>query len=252
MSYHQSKALSKSAIDLLLECPAHYKAWLDGVEDEEETKATAFGGMFHKLALEPKTFSQEYAVTDLNLTTKAGKDWKAALPGGIAVVKEGDYEAALLMADAVREHPQAKHLFRKYTAETPIFWINDGVECKAKPDIVACIDGMNFCADLKTTESVNPEAIRRTIARYNYHRQAAWYLEGLHATGTPCEAFLFIFIEKTYPYLVTMCQLDQEALGRGREDCARAMDILKECQSTGIYPCYTRDILTLSLPAWAQ
>lgn len=34
-AYFSNKALSKSAIDLLLECPALYKAWLEGVDDEQ-------------------------------------------------------------------------------------------------------------------------------------------------------------------------------------------------------------------------
>ena len=89
------------------------------------------------------------------------------------------------------------------------------------------------------------------MAKWGYHRQAAWYLDGMEAVGQPCEAFLFIFVEKNFPHLVTMCQLDEAALTKGREDSDRAVEILQGCQSTGLYPCYTRDILTLGLPAWA-
>lgn len=118
------------------------------------------------------------------------------IPDTVTIVKQEDYEKALLMSEAVREHPQAKCLFRHYTAEQPIYWMRDGIECKAKPDIVSTVFGQRFCADLKTTESANPEAIQRTIAKYGYHRQAAWYLDGMKAIGQPCEAFIFIFVEK--------------------------------------------------------
>lgn len=251
IKYFSNKALSKSAIDKLLECPALYKAWLEGEDEEKTSAALAFGSLSHLLTLQPQEFDSQYAVTDLNLATKEGKAWKAALPEGIQIVKNDDYEKAQMMADAVRDHPQAKMLFQDYIAEEPIYWTFDGVPCKAKPDIVAEVYGRRFIADLKTTESVNPEAIRKSIAKWGYHRQAAWYLSGMEAVGRPCDAFIFIFVEKTYPYLVTMCQLDEEALAKGMEECLRAVSTLKECQDSGTWPCYTREIITLGLPKWA-
>ena len=207
--------------------------------------------MAHTLLLEPQKFTKLYAVTDLNLSTKAGREWKADLPDGVTIIKEQDYEHALLMAEAVKNHPQAKHLFKKFTAEKPVYWERDGIKRKAKPDLVSTIKGLRFCVDFKSTESANPEAIRRSIAKYGYHRQAAWYLEGMEATEQACEEFLFIFVKKTPPYIVTMCKLDEAAIAKGREECARGVEKLKECQETGLYPCYTRGILTLSLPSWA-
>lgn len=251
IKYFSNKALSKSAIDKLLECPALYKAWLEGEDEEKTSAALAFGSLSHLLTLQPQEFDSQYAVTDLNLATKEGKAWKAALPDSIQIVKNDDYEKAQMMADAVRDHPQAKMLFQNYIAEEPIYWTFDGVPCKAKPDIVAEVYGRRFIADLKTTESVNPEAIRKSIARWGYHRQAAWYLSGMEAVGRPCDAFIFIFVEKTYPYLVTMCQLDEDALAKGMEECLRAVSTLKECQASGTWPCYTREIITLGLPKWA-
>lgn len=251
IKYFANKSLSKSAIDKLLECPALYKAWLEGEDEEKTSAALAFGSLSHLLTLQPQEFDSQYSVTDLNLATKEGKAWKAALPDGIQIVKNDDYEKAQMMADAVRDHPQAKMLFQNYIAEEPIYWTFDGVPCKAKPDIVAEVFGHRYIADLKTTESVNPEAIRKSIAKWGYHRQAAWYLSGMEAVGRPCDAFIFIFVEKTYPYLVTMCQLDEDALAKGMEECLRAVSTLKECQASGTWPCYTREIITLGLPKWA-
>lgn len=249
--YFANRALSKSAIDKLLECPALYKAWLDGAEDEKDSRALQFGSLAHLLTLQPQEFGGQYAVTGLNLATKEGKAWKAALPPGVQVVKDEDYDKAQLMAEAVRDHPQARMLFQNYTAEEPIYWTLDGVDCKAKPDIVSTVFGRRYIADLKTTESVNPEAIRKSIAKWGYHRQAAWYLSGMEAIGKPCDAFIFIFVEKAFPHLVTMCQLDENALKKGMEECLHAVATLQECRRTNTWPCYTREIITLSLPTWA-
>lgn len=251
-AYFANKALSKSAIDLLLECPALYKAWIDGVSEEKKSDALAFGSLAHLLTLQPHEFNNQYAVTGLNLASKEGKKWKSELPDGVQVVKDEDYEKAQMIAEAVWDHPQAKMLFQNYIAEEPIFWVLDDIPCKAKPDMVSTVFGHRYIADLKTTESVNPESIRKSIARWGYHRQAAWYLSGMEAIGKPCEAFIFIFVEKSYPYLVTMCQLDDDALSKGMNECLKAISTLKECQKSGTWPCYTRDIITISLPHWVD
>ena len=251
--YFANKALSKSAIDLLLECPALYKAWLDGEEEEKDSEALKFGSLCHLLTLQPHEFGEQYAMTELSLATKEGKAWKASQPEGITIIKQADYDKAQLMAEAVREHPQARMLFsgEAYTPEQAIYWTLDGIPCKAKPDIVTELNGRRYVADLKTTDSANPESIRKSIAKWGYHRQAAWYLSGMEAIGKPCDAFIFIFVDKKSPYLVTMCTLDDEALAQGMQECLQAVAHLKECQASNVWPCYTREIITLGLPKWA-
>lgn len=251
IAYFSNRALSKSAIDLLLECPAMYKAWLDGDDEEKDSTALRFGSLTHLLTLQPEQFDSQYAIQELSLATKEGKAWKASLPDNVELVKAGDYEKAQLMAEAVRDHPQAKMLFQNYVAEEAIYWTLDGVPCKAKPDMVCELNGRRYIADLKTTDSANPESIRKSIAKWGYHRQAAWYLSGMEAIGKPCDEFIFIFVDKKSPYLVTMCTLDEEALAQGMQECLRAVETLKECQASNVWPCYTREIITLGLPKWA-
>lgn len=33
-------------------------------------------------------------------------------------------------------------------------------------------------------------------------------------------------------------------------ECRKAIDRLKECRGTGIWPCYSRIVETVSLPSW--
>lgn len=251
--YFADKSLSKSAIDLLLECPARYKAWLDGDEEEKDSDALRFGSMCHLLCLQPELFDSQYAMTDLNLATKEGKAWKASLPEGLEVVKGKDVEKAMYMADAVRSHWQVEHLFANpHVCEQAIFWTYNGVPCKAKPDIVSVLpDGRRIIGDLKTTDSANPKHCERSIMKYGYYRQAAWYLSGMEFSGQPCDAFVFIFVEKTRPHLITCFEMSEDALKLGMRECDKAVTILKDCQEKNLWPCYTKDILTFELPEWA-
>lgn len=249
--YHSSRALSQTAIGYALDCLARYKAWYDGVLDERTTHALSFGSAAHTLLFEPHVFTDRYAVTDLNLATKAGREFKEALPDGVEIIKESDYEHALLMAEAVREHPQGRYLFQDYMAEQPLFWIQGDIECKAKPDLVSQVQSLRICSDYKTTDSASISAIDSKMLRYGSHRQAAWYLDALALAGTPCDYFVFFFVEKTYPYIVTIREVDAATIVQGRRECAKAVALVSEAHRTGKFPCYSRDIVKYSLPAWA-
>jgi hypothetical protein len=64
-------------------------------------------------------------------------------------------------------------------------------------------------------------------------------------------AFLFVFQEKTPPYLVTVVQLDDEAEAAGRARNELAMEIWRDCTQAGVWPGYSQDIELITLPPWA-
>ena len=61
--YHQRElgVASKSTLDLVHHSPAHYYAWLQGL-DKEPTPALEFGAAFHCASLEPERFARDYAI----------------------------------------------------------------------------------------------------------------------------------------------------------------------------------------------
>lgn len=199
IEYFASPALSKSRIDLLLDCPARYKADIDGDTEESDSEALRFGSMTHLLTLEREAFDNEYLVTDVSLATKEGKALKKdAESRGLEIIKEKDFEKAMNMAEAVWSHPQAAVFFNnQHVSEKAIYWEFDGVMCKAKPDIVTMLpDGHVLVGDLKTTESASLDHITKSVAKWGYHRQAAWYLLGMEMIGMKADAFVFFFVEK--------------------------------------------------------
>ena len=104
-TYHATRAISKSGMDKLRQAPAKFKAWMDGVA-EEETEAFLFGSVFHCLALEPGVFYKRYAVKQFNGSTKAGKEEAAtAKAAGLELVPTKIHNAASTMAESVLIHP---------------------------------------------------------------------------------------------------------------------------------------------------
>ncbi|MNW61807.1 hypothetical protein D3C74_398950 [compost metagenome] len=62
--------------------------------------------------------------------------------------------------------------------------------------------------------------------------------------------FVFVNVEKTAPYLVSVTELDEDALDFGHMMIERATRIYKECTETGVWQGYPTRTMT-RLPDWA-
>ena len=69
--------------------------------------------------------------------------------------------------------------------------------CKCRPDYLLIKNNQAFVIDIKTTTDCSPEKIARSIADWSYHRQAAFYADGIkEITGIQDVHALHFFIEK--------------------------------------------------------
>jgi len=192
-----------------------------------------------------------------------GKDAKDARNGAYAdgqiPLLTHEYESVQAMVMQIRRHPIAGPLFTEGTgtAEQSLFWIDEatGVWCRGRLDWIkpAPSGGRLIAADLKTTTAADAESIQKAVARFGYHQQAAWYLDGLRALGVAADpAFVLVFVEKTPPHLVHVVQLDAYTLTIADAKNRRARQVYAECAATSIWPGYPTDITAVSLPAWAE
>lgn len=253
-------SLSSSGARRLLPpgCPALFNYERDHPRQRAEFD---FGTAAHKLVLGT---GPEIAVIDAKdwRTNKAKDDAKAARERGAVPVLTADYLDAQVMADAIRAHPLAGRLFNPEFGGKPeqsLFWQDDqwGIWKRARLDWLPDWTnawGRLILADYKTTTCADPGHIAKAVANYGYHQQAAFYLDGVHQVidgGDP--AFLFVFQEKNPPYLVTVCELDHEAITAGRKLNDRAAEVFRDCTASGLWPSYsTEDVALISLPRWAQ
>jgi hypothetical protein len=248
-------SLSSSGARKLLppSCPALFR--YEQEHPTPSTKPMELGTAAHKLVL---GVGPELVRIDADeWRTKKVKDEVATVraEGGIPL-KPAEYEQVQAMAAALRAHPLARRLLaRGYgQPERAVFWRDEatGVMRRALLDWLP-VDGRGrpVIADYKTTVSANPKAIAKTVEKYGYHCQAPWYLDALHAVSYPREtAFVFIFQEKTPPYLVTVAELDADALRTGRSLNRRAINLYARCKAADRWPGYCDDIAEISLPPW--
>src|SRR5690606_30256662 len=138
---------------------------------------------------------------------------------GAIPLKRGDYEQIQAMAAALRAHPVARPSFTEAAgrAEQSLFRQarDTRAVCRAPIDHPPhpTQQGRLILADYKTCATADANKLPRVIVDHGYHLQAAWYIGGVRTLGLAEDvAFLFVFQEKQAPYLVTVVELDHEAL----------------------------------------
>ena len=246
--YHAADGISKSDLDLIHRSPAHYRA-----ARHEDTPALRFGTAFHCAVLENDRFNATYPVIEGDRRTKAVKDSiKDAEAAGKIILTADDFNALMGMSQAVFKNPICAALLRGSLKEHSVFAELDGVRVKCRPDGWNVEKGVLF--DLKSTEDASPEGFARTVAKYRYHVQDAFYRHvGASATGGDADdlSFIFIAVEKKPPFAVALYQLDELAALQGWVDAREDLRRYKAAKDTGKWGGYSPRIETLSLPRWA-
>lgn len=252
--YRQHPAVSRSELWKLKDSPQKFRYAKD--HPEAPTPALLFGQVFHKLALEPDTFLDEYVVAkDIDRRTKAGKaEWAELLALGKTIVPLEMYDLAAEMCEALQAVPLVAKLLNGQR-EVPFFWSDDltGEECKCRVDCLNTNFSQPIVADLKSTEDASTDSFIRSAINYGYDFQAAMYSEGVERNILQKPLFVFIAAEKKPPYAVNILQADELLLTRGHRLFREYIDIYHDCKQTGNWYGYlgkNNQINYLTLPAW--
>jgi hypothetical protein len=84
--------------------------------------------------------------------------------------------------------------------------------------------------DLKTCRDASPRGFRNAINSFNYHMQAALYVDGCILSGLKAHSFNFLAQEKAHPYPYGVYTLSEEALEYARARNEQALDLLLKCK----------------------
>lgn len=255
--YHAGPGVSKSQLGKFAQSPAHYKASLGRVAPE--STALRLGRAAHSFILEPDA-DDVLVAPDVNKRTKAGREeWELftaeAEAAGKTVVTREEMETLRGMRDSVYYHPAAQRLLFAHggraMVEHSAYWydLQSGELCRCRPDFLR----PDFIAvDLKTTDDASPWAFARSISKFRYYLQAAFYSDGIKAaTGEKVQSFVFVAVEKAPPYAVAVYQLDDQGVETGRAEYRRLLLDLADCKIKNYWPGYSDRVETISLPKWA-
>jgi hypothetical protein len=251
--YRSVKAVSKSDLDLFLDCPAKFRAWEIGALNRESSDAMSFGTMLHSLVLSNRA-DWHVKPDGMTFASKEGKEWRDS-HADKPIVSAADEAILRATARAINRHPHASRVLVG-RAEVSMFGLHaeTGITLKGRADILEAGhgDGLSWITDLKTTRRADNKSCARAIAQYGYHRQAWMYRELARQNGINAPAFYFVFVQAGDVPLINVKRLSEQAIELGGLEIGRALRQLKQCRESGIWPDYSGsgDIGTVDLPTY--
>lgn len=219
------------------------------------------GNAIHALLLEPASLEERYAVRPPGIDgrTKEGKaalaEFRAEAAGKIILDKRDVYETLQGIRDSFRDHALAYELVTKGGhTEVSALWRDPTLDvlCKGRMDRITDYAGWTWILDIKSTNDASPDAFLRSVVRFGYHLQAAFYIDGLETLAPRERRFAILAVEKEPPYAIALYELDTMLLEVGRQEYRRYLGMWKRCLETGLWPAYPERIETLEAPRWIE
>jgi hypothetical protein len=235
-NYHNmTDRISKSGLDKIHRSPAHFKT------KTKETDAMRIGRIVHEYILEGV---QNYVTSPFDsFRTKEAREWRDSQTKPIITTSE--LETIYAMREAVLRHPEAKRLLSDGQPEQTFFFDEPttGAACRCRTDWMTS-DGI--IVDLKTTDDASPKGFMRSVLKYRYHVQDAFYTDGVEAaTNSRPTDFVFIAVEKNAPFGVGVYRLSEGLREEGRELYLDNVATWVECTQRDEWPAYSDEIIEL-------
>lgn len=255
--YHADKgSLSVSGAKKLLppSCPARFKWDLD--HGQKHRAVFDFGHAAHAAVLGVGAPVEVIHADDWR--GKAAREARdAAYAAGKVPLLAAEAERVDGMAAALRRHEIASSLLdpSKGKPEQSLYMPDPvtGVMLRGRLDWLPDSGPAHLTVpDFKTAASSEPGTFARAAATFRYHMQAAFYSDLVTGLGLAEDVtFQFIVIEKTPPYVVSVVELDTEAIAIGRALNRTAIDLYADCLEHDRWPGYVDGVELVSLPFWA-
>ncbi len=255
-------AVSVSGLNRLIDnSPLHYWDYYinpDRPPAEPPTPSLVLGDALDCFLFEPLNFADRFMVVPESLVgvdkrTKEGKaKWAEfeATVGKRRILTQEQHADVQAMCERLMAHPVMKSVLSEGEPQRVVYWkdASTGILCMARIDWLRAA----LAVDLKSTADASPQEFAKSVYNYNYHRQAAMYLDGITAvTGDRHTHFLIMCIENKRPFACAAYSLDDEAIAKGREEYRRGLERLARCLQTGEWPDYGDTVQSISLPVWA-
>jgi len=249
--YHNSPAVGSTTLKTI-----DKKSVYHAVNQKlEQTDALLLGQLLHALILEPETVEDAYAVKPVvDRRTKSGKALYAEFLEEAelkTIVSSDIWKQANEMAKAILDNPVTENLLSGGESEMSYFAKDAlNIERKCRLDYRKG----NTIVDIKSTLDASPQGFMRSIMKFNYHLQAAYYMDTVNLEGTDqVNDFIFIAVEKTAPFAVGVYRLDAQSLLAGRKRYAAALTDLAEFKASD-KPSkdfgYSNEVVDIELPIY--
>jgi hypothetical protein len=258
-SYHTDydSGDSHSSLELFRESPAKYAAIRvhRTMNADPPTPAMKVGSALHALLFEYDSECKFAVARKLPPKSRAAL-WVDPLKAQHAKTSLTQAQANLLwgMFVAIANEPDAWNLLVEQDGLNERIFT--GLDATGKPILKCKPDRLlknGLVVDLKTVDGpVDPSSWSRCLAKWGYHRQAAFYLDVLELAGQKADKFIFVAVSKDPPHEIGIYLIDEESVEQGRRENKELLERLAECRRTGIWKHeWQGKVLTAGVPRWA-
>lgn len=137
-------------------------------------------------------------------------------------------------------------------SEVTVIWKEGEAYCRALIDRLVIDE--HGCADLwdwKVTNDISDDGIAKSVSKYGYHIQEAFYRRGLAAViKSPRISWTFAFVLNVDPYTVRRVCLSPEYLGLGNTEVSKAIRLWWKCTAANDWPDGSAETLRLDPKPW--
>jgi len=246
MNFTLPDYISNSQLNAFRRSPAHWKHYVTA--KKEPTEAMIRGSYAHCIALkqpQDRFFilkEEERPQPEMTFGSKLNKAWLAEINATAEAQKKQVVDAKIItdvdkMVDALYSDSEArKFLAGEYEAK--LNWSCLGLNFYGIRDI----SSDTYIVDLKFVQSADPRDFRRYLFREGLYRQGGMYLDGEmkgEFTGDPHKRIIFIAVEQTPPYGVSVNELDLETIMYGVNEYRMLAGNLKSCIDAEHFPSYS-------------
>ena len=216
---------------------------------ESKSEALKFGGGLHSAILEPDVFPTEYVIEPVvNKRTNDGKAelkefYESVEAQGKTILTPGDMDLIRAMRHTCNQHPIASKALMGASKEQSFFLADSVINQKVRLDAFK----NNIIMDVKSTESM--DKFFNYAAQFNYNFSEAMYRSVVQEVINENHIeFLFIVIQKSYPFTVAVFQSDDLMRSEGMRKYEKAKESYVELSESGNWG----EIRSMSLPNWAK
>jgi len=253
--YHAINAVSSHRLSLLKRSPAHLLHEI--LFPTPQTEAMKLGEAVHCAILEPDLFPDRYCpAPKVDRRTKAGKEiYENFLQENVGrvVLKHDEFLSCCAMSGKVNGHSVASKLIDRADMKEVSGFFNDpvtGLFCRMRADAIC--KSIGTIVDLKTTQNASPSEFERSIFKFGYHRQGAFYIDAAQVLGLKIDHYAIIAVESEAPHCVAVYRLKNDVIELGRRENIALMEVWKKCADADEWPAYPELVTDIGIPAWAK
>lgn len=226
--YHALPSLSSSRFRVFCQDRIdHYERYIVGDNPWVDTSSLRTGTVYHALL---EGDADSIAVIPEDIKVRRGKKWDAFkhANAGKTCMFAHEFDNVRQMLDRVQLHSEADRIVST-EGECEISYLCEYSELHLRCRTDKHFAGGQYVVDYKSLQDATLAGFRRSIGKWRYDLQQAFYEHVMACCGVTVEEFYFLVQKNAYPWTVGVYQIGHEWMNEARDMIAKALDKYGEC-----------------------